>query len=107
MIRNLAPDQRPILRIGGDSADRAWWPVPGRVKPRGVTYRISAQWLAVTRTLAEGTGARLILGLNLEANRSAIAVAEARALLSGIGHGSVLALEIGNEPNWYATLPWY
>ena len=51
--------------------------------------------------------ARLILGVNLEANQPPIAVAEARALLSGIGFRSVLALEIGNEPNWYATLPWY
>jgi hypothetical protein len=45
--------------------------------------------------------------VNLEANRPPIAVAEARALLSGVGFRSVLALEIGNEPNWYAALPWY
>jgi Glycosyl hydrolase family 79 C-terminal beta domain len=107
LIRKLAPNQRPILRVGGDSADRTWWPVSSRVKPRGVKYSISPRWLAVTRTLAAATRARLILGVNLEANQSAIAVAEARALLSGIGRRSVLALEIGNEPNWYATLPWY
>ena len=45
--------------------------------------------------------------MNLEANQSSIAVVEARALLAGIGVRSVLALEIGNEPNWYTTLPWY
>ena len=70
-------------------------------------YSISSRWLAVARALAAGTEARLILGVNLEANQSSIAVAEARALLSGIGSRSMLALEIGNEPNWYATLPWY
>ena len=70
-------------------------------------YSISSRWLAVARALADGTGARLILGVNLEANQPLIAAAEARALLSGIGFRSVLALEIGNEPNWYATLPWY
>ena len=107
LIRNLAPNQRPVLRIGGDSTDRTWWPVSRRVSPRGVKYRISARWLGVTRAVADGTGARLILGVNLEAGQSSIAVAEARALLSGIGRRSVLALEIGNEPNWYATLPWY
>jgi glycosyl hydrolase family 79 len=72
-----------------------------------VEYSISPRWLAVTRALADGIGARLILGVNLEANQSSIAVAEAKALMSGIGDRSVLALEIGNEPNWYATLPWY
>ncbi|MBV8219671.1 MAG: hypothetical protein JO325_14490 [Solirubrobacterales bacterium] len=107
LIRNLAPHQRPILRIGGDSTDRTWLPVSRHVRPPGVRYSISARWLAVTRSLAQGTGARLILGINLEANRPAIAVSEARTLLSGIGRRSVLGLEIGNEPNWYATLPWY
>jgi hypothetical protein len=107
LLRNLAPSQRPVLRIGGDSTDRTWWPASGQVKPRGVEYSISSRWLAVTRALAQDTGARLILGVNLEANQSSIAVAEARALLSSIAHRSVLALEIGNEPNWYSTLPWY
>jgi Glycosyl hydrolase family 79 C-terminal beta domain len=107
LVRNLAPSQRPVLRIGGDSTDRTWWPLSYVVRPRGVIYGISSRWLAVARALAAGTGARLILGVDLEANQSSIAVAEARALVSGIGFRSVLALEIGNEPNWYATLPWY
>ncbi len=107
LVRNLAPNQHPVLRIGGDSTDRTWWPMSHLVRPSGVKYSISSRWLAVARALADGTGARLILGVNLEASQSALAVAEARALLSGIGIRSVLALEIGNEPNWYATLPWY
>jgi hypothetical protein len=49
------------------------------VRPRGVEYSISPRWLAVTRALADGIGARLILGVNLEANQSSIAVAEAKA----------------------------
>ena len=106
LVRNLAPNQRPVLRIGGDSTDRTWWPLSHLLRPRGVTYSISSRWLAVARGLADGTGARLILGVNLEANQSSIAVAEARALVSGIGF-RLLALELGNEPNWYATLPWY
>ena len=107
LVRNLAPNQRPVLRIGGDSTDRTWWPASRLIRPLGVKYSISSRWLAVTRALAGGTAVRLILGVNLEANQPAIAVAETRALLSGIGARSVLALEIGNEPNWYGTLPWY
>jgi hypothetical protein len=100
LVRNLAPNQRPVLRIGGDSTDRTWRPLSREVKPRGVKYSISLRWLAVTRALAEATRARLILGVNLEANKPSIAADEARALLSGVGRRSVLALEIGNEPNW-------
>ena len=107
LVRNLAPNQHPVLRIGGDSTDRTWWPLNDVVRPRGVRYGISSRWLAVARALADGTGALLILGVNLEANQSSLAVAEARALVSGIGVRSVLALEIGSEPNWYVTLPWY
>jgi hypothetical protein len=106
LVRNLAAKQRPVLRIGGDSTDRTSWPV-SRVEPRGVRSSISSRWLAVTRALADETGARLILGVNLEASQSSISIPEARALLSGVGRRSVLALEIGNEPNWYGTLPWY
>lgn len=107
LLRNLAPNQPLVLRIGGDSTDRTWWPVSHLVRPPGVTYSLSPRWVAVARALARHVGARLILGINLEANQPTLAVDEARALLSGIGSRSVLALEIGNEPNWYATLPWY
>ena len=107
LVRNLAPNQRPVLRVGGDSTDRTWWPASHLVRPRAAEYSLSPRWMAITRALAQATGARLLLGVNLEADQPALAVAEGRALLTGIGARSVLALEIGNEPNWYATLPWY
>jgi hypothetical protein len=107
LVRNLVPGQAPVLRIGGDSTDRAWWPTPGLVRPRGVTYAITKRWLEVTRALASALRARLILGLNLEADSPALTTAEAGALLHGIGRRSVRALEIGNEPDLYPTFPWY
>jgi Glycosyl hydrolase family 79 C-terminal beta domain len=107
LIRNLAPGQRPVLRIGGDSSDWTWWPVPGTAQPGGVTFTLNQRWLMVTRALAAGLGARLILGLNLAANDRALAAAEARALLNGLGSGYVQALEIGNEPELYGAFAWY
>lgn len=56
LVRSLAPHQRPVLRIGGDSTDATWWPLSSMIRPRGVTYTISSRWLAVTRALAEGVG---------------------------------------------------
>ena len=35
LIRNLAPGQTPILRIGGDSTDWTWWPVGAMKRPHG------------------------------------------------------------------------
>ena len=107
LIRNLAPGQSPVLRIGGDSTDRTWWPAPGLVALPGLKYAITPRWLAVTRALAVALRARLILGLNLEAGSPKLAASEAGALLGGIGPRWVRAFELGNEPDLYASFPWY
>jgi hypothetical protein len=106
LVRNLVPRDRPVLRIGGQSSDRTWWPLPGR-RPLGITYSLSAAWLRSARALARATDARLILGVGLEAGRSRIDTVEAAHLLSGIGRRYVSALEIGNEPELYTITPWY
>lgn len=107
LIAGLAPGQAPVLRIGGDSTDWTWWPVRGSRRPGGVTYALTPAWLRSTRALAQAIGARLIVGVNLEADRPALAAAEGRALLAGLGRDHVQALEIGNEPSVYSALPWY
>jgi hypothetical protein len=106
LIRNLNPGQAPVLRIGGDSTDQSWWPVPGVLPPRGIDYPLTQGWIRTTSALARTLGAKLIVGINLMLNRPALAAVEARALLAGLG-SSVEALEIGNEPDLYGTLPWY
>jgi hypothetical protein len=107
LVRNLASGQAPVLRIGGNSADRTWWPVSGVGRPPGVTFDITRQWLEVTRALAQKLGAHLILGVNLEQDSPQLAAAEARALIDGVGRQSVRALELGNEPDLYPAFPWY
>jgi hypothetical protein len=107
LIRNLTPGQTPIVRIGGDSTDWTWWPIPGMARPPGVTNDLSPGWVASARTLAASAGSRLILGINLEAGSAALAAVEAGQLLAGIGRQRVEALEIGNEPQLYPILPWF
>jgi hypothetical protein len=107
LIRNLAPRQRPVLRIGGSTTDWTWWPVPGVPRPPWVRYDLTKRWLAVTRVLASAVGAHLILSINLEANSRRLAAAEASALLGGIGRERVAALELGNEPELYGQVAWY
>ncbi len=107
LIRSVAPGQAPVLRIGGNSTDDSWWPIPGITPGPGITYTLTDSWLATTRALAVDTGAKLILGLNLEMDRPAETVAEARAYRTGIGTRHIEALEIGNEPELYEVYPWY
>jgi hypothetical protein len=107
LIRGLDPRQAPVLRIGGNSADHTWWPERGVVVPGGVSYRLTKGWLRTTGALAAELGARMIMGIDLAARRPALAAAEARAILQGIGRRYVAALEIGNEPDLYGIFPWY
>jgi hypothetical protein len=107
LIRNLSPGQTPIIRIGGDSTDWSYWPQPGLRPPAGVRTTLSDQWLATAQELVQSTGARLILGINMEADRPSIAVVEAQRLLAGIGASHLEALELGNEPQLYPDRPWY
>ncbi len=107
LIRNLVPTGHPSLRIGGQSADRTWWPVRGARQPLGITYNLTPRWMTTAATLAQATNARLILGLGLEANQPRIDAVEASHLLSGLGRKYIAAWEIGNEPELYTAIPWY
>jgi hypothetical protein len=107
LLAGLAPGQAPVIRIGGDSTDASWWPIRGTIAPGGVSYPLTKGWLRTTQALAADLNAKLILGINLAAGRSAIAAAEGRALLNGIGRRYIDALEIGNEPDLYNVFPWY
>jgi len=107
LVRNLAPGQRPVIRLGGDSTDWTWWPVPGRRKPLGIRYTLTPGWVQIIKAFAHATNARLLLGINLEANSRRLASVEAKQLVSGLGAASVDALEIGNEPELYGSFGWY
>ncbi|HET9719393.1 MAG TPA: glycosyl hydrolase family 79 C-terminal domain-containing protein [Solirubrobacteraceae bacterium] len=107
LLAGLAPGQAPVIRIGGDSTDHAWYPAPGLHDPDRHAFPITRAWLASLRTLADAIHARMLLGINLEANNPRLSAVEARALVNGIGRGSIQGLEVGNEPSLYAALYWY
>ena len=83
LIRNLMPDGGGSLRIGGVTTDWTWWPVHGVAQPGGVNYTLTTSRLKCLGALARAVGARLILGLNLEADSPAVATAEEQAMLQG------------------------
>jgi hypothetical protein len=106
LIRNLSPGSRPTIRLGGDTADWSWYPIPGHGRPLGVRYDLSKTWLAVVRALAAATNAQLIAAVNFEVDSTSVAGAEAHALASGLGP-YLHELALGNEPELYAGIPWF
>ncbi len=107
LIDELSPGERPQLRIGGDSTDRAWWPAHGVGKPLGGYIRLTGRWAAVAGAVVRATDARVILGINLEADSSVLARVQATRLVKAIGRRRVQALELGNEPELYSAFTWY
>ncbi len=96
-----------MFRIGGYCTDRTWVVVPGMRRPPGVSYTVGRRWLQTAGALARAVQARVIVGINLEANSARLAGAEGSAMLAAIGRPSLAAFELGNEPELYGTFPWY
>lgn len=107
LLRNLSPGQAPVLRVGGDSTDKTWWPVIGMARPPGVNFTLDDAWLSVARAVGSALHARMILGLNLEADSGVLASTEATALTSGLDPVPIEAFELGNEPSLYPIFPYY
>ncbi|HEX4280932.1 MAG TPA: glycosyl hydrolase family protein [Solirubrobacteraceae bacterium] len=106
LVRNLAGGQPPEIRIGGDTTDGTWWPIPSTRTPAGVKEALTPGWAAVTQALAVTLDARLTPGINLEADSTTVASTEAEQLIAGLGRSHVDALELGNEPELYGTFDW-
>ena len=107
LIRNLTPGQSPVLRIGGDTTDWSWYPVPGMTRPHGVRIGLGPAWVGAMASLVQTLDARLILGINLEADSPRLSGYEGRQFVKGIGRSHISAFEIGNEPELYGSLAWY
>ena len=107
LVRNLAPGQRPVFRLGGDTTDSTWWPGHDKHQPLGIRYGLTSRWLHVAHALAEGINPNMLIGINLEADSRSLAGAEAHAVVTGIGSRWIGGLELGNEPELYGGLAWY
>jgi hypothetical protein len=91
LLNNLAAyGSGPInIRIGGDSTDGTGEPTSTTVEP--------------FVELANALGARFELGVNLGSDSVQLATDQATAYSAQMPAGSLLAIEIGNEPDEYST----
>ncbi len=101
-----APGDDPlVLRIGGDSADEAFWE-PATRKITGWAVALNPAWLREARALVRGAHVRLIIDLNLLTATPAMAAQWARAVEAALPPRSIVGFEIGNEPDIYDRQYW-
>jgi hypothetical protein len=91
---------RGLIRIGGNSADKTFWTSTGARPPAGSEGAITPAALRSVATALDGTGWQLVLAVNLKAKDPARAADEAAQARQIFGD-RLLAIEIGNEPNYY------
>ncbi|GAA3440442.1 hypothetical protein [Kutzneria kofuensis] len=96
LFRRLGPS---VLRLGGNLGDQVNWNPAGK---GGSDKEIAPADVTRLATFVRATGWKVIYGVNLKTNTPDNAAAEAEYAAHALG-GSLIAFEIGNEPNVYTT----
>jgi hypothetical protein len=92
-----------VIRIGGNTSDYASWSPDGPAVSSPQATVVDRRSLLDLETFLRATGWRLIWGFNLGRGTVDQAVDEAVAVASSVGT-SLLAFEIGNEPDLFAGI---
>jgi hypothetical protein len=95
-----------VLRVGGDSADHAFWDPKSPRRMPAWAFQLTPTWLARLGSLVREDRLRLIVDLNLVTDTPLTAAAWAHAAEDSLPHGSIVAFEIGNEPDLYSRRYW-
>jgi hypothetical protein len=96
-MKTLGPG---VMRFGGNFVDTTFWTSKGEKAPSWAVTRLTPADLDRLATLATATGWKVILGVNLKHPDPARAADEATVAKAKLG-ASLMAIEIGNEPNYY------
>jgi len=100
LFRLLGPN---VLRIGGNQVDRVNWNAAG---PGGSILEVAPSDVTKLAGFLRATNWKVIYGVNLKLNTSANAANEAQFAAQALG-SSLMAFEIGNEPDFYNTQAQY
>ncbi|HEY3870685.1 MAG TPA: glycosyl hydrolase family 79 C-terminal domain-containing protein [Actinocrinis sp.] len=92
-----------VIRVGGNSGDSTFWTSTGETAPSWATSgTITPAKLQHLATIVQHAGWKVILSVNLKHPDPARAADEAKHAKQIFGR-SLLAIEVGNEPNFYYT----
>jgi Glycosyl hydrolase family 79 C-terminal beta domain len=98
LLMNLGPG---TLRFGGNAAERTVWS-PDNEAEGGGDFHLRPAHVDAVFAVARSIGWRVVVALGLARFDSAAAAAEAAYLVQS-GGDALLGVEVGNEPNLYAT----
>jgi hypothetical protein len=93
-----------VLRVGGKSADDAYW----RASPAGAppwVFELGDGWTSELAALARRDRLRVMLDLNLAVHSPSMAASFAAAALAALGHTDLAGFSIGNEPDLFRGQP--
>lgn len=94
-----------VIRVGGNSGDTTFWTSTGEPAPSWATSgTITPDKLQHLATIVQDAGWKVILAVNLKEPDPARAADEAKYARQIFGD-SLLAIEVGNEPNFYYSSP--
>lgn len=94
-----------VIRIGGNSGDTTFWTSTGEPAPSWATNgTITPAKLQNLAAVAKSAGWRVILAVNLKHPDAARAADEAKYAQQIFG-STLIAIEVGNEPNFYFSDP--
>lgn len=97
-----SPGSGGVLRIGGNSQDGYVWRPDAQLADNGLFKGvINRGMIDALLAVADRSGWKLVLGVNLRGNRPADAVALTRYALSRDTNHRLLGVELGNEPTVY------
>ena len=96
LFKLLGPN---VLRIGGNLNDIVKWNPTGA---GGSGSEVAPPDVTKLAGFLKATGWKVLYGINLKTNTAANAASEAQFAAHALG-SSLLAFEIGNEPNFYTT----
>ena len=89
-----------VIRIGGNQVDKTFWTSSNEPQPSWADATITPAGLNALATLANASGWKVILGVNMKQYDPARAADEAAHAEAALG-SSLQDIEIGNEPDLY------
>ncbi|MGZ6588707.1 MAG: hypothetical protein ACXVHX_31035 [Solirubrobacteraceae bacterium] len=106
VIELLRPaDGAPVLlRIGGKSADHAYWKEPASGDPTWV-FALGDRWQQRLAALVRRDNLRVMLNLNVAVHSPQMAASFTRAAIEQLPAGSLAGVTVGNEPELYVHQP--
>ncbi|MBC8122504.1 MAG: hypothetical protein H7Y22_11770 [Gemmatimonadaceae bacterium] len=109
LLKNLGQYNNglPLIRIGGNTAEKVWFNPDGQPLPPGITYNITPTYLAAVGASFSQSGANLMMGLNLAKNDPTYAIDLARAAVSYIPAERIFSFQMGNEANIFPYKTYY